>query len=518
MADPAAIDKYLYIKTTPTWKVRSLYLFGILSWSLVLFAFSGVVGLDPFFTWFVTPMVVLLSLYQFASFGLNLFFYRQHDLKKHRALVSEFWKKYAEPPVDIFLPICGEDADILLNTWTHVSQIKYRNKHVYVLDDSKQGCDEHKRMAQRFGFTYIERPNKGEMKKAGNMKYAFERTTGKFIVVLDGDFAPHPDFLRETLPYMNDPKVGIVQTPQYFETTAQAHKHSPLAYGAARAQEVFYRVIQVARDRLGGAHCCGTCAVYRRDALNSIGGFVQMGHSEDAHTGFGITSRGWTVRYLPVILSIGICPDNPYAFFHQQHRWCLGNTVMTLDKKFWHAKIPWRIKFCYLTGFLYNIHYPLVLLFSFQLFWTLFMYSEYISIGGAVLFYPHIIFSILCVALFPLSRLRFGYFYAHILKAYSNTHALLSIVFDMTVEWLPTGAKHTRVSLAFLQTTRMVGLYVLVFALLTLLAVRTGDLRLLDYNFWSVQFWIFWNLVLSGTLLWQLCATIIRMNKQTSWA
>ena len=347
MVNPSSLDKYIYIRKTPTWLVRLLYGIGILSWILVLYGYSSIILIDPVFRWFFAPIVAVLSVYQFSSFGLNLF-YRQFDLQKHAARVDRFWTNPKEPSVDIFLPICGESIEILTNTWKHVSRMRYRNVRVYVLDDSTEHCEKHKMLARFYGFTYLERPNKGEMKKAGNMKYAFERTHGDYIVILDGDFAPHSDFLYELIPYMDDQNVGIVQTPQYFETSGDADKsrYSALSYGSARAQEIFYRVVQVARDRLGSAHCCGTSAIYRRAALNSIGGFAQMGHSEDAHTGFQLTSKGWIVRYVPIILSIGLCPDNIYTFFHQQHRWCLGNIVMILNKQFWLARLPRRIKFC----------------------------------------------------------------------------------------------------------------------------------------------------------------------------
>ena len=47
-----------------------------------------------------------------------------------------------------------------------------------------------------------------EHKKAGNLNYAFRRTRGEHIVIFDADFRPRPDFLAETLPYMDDPSVG----------------------------------------------------------------------------------------------------------------------------------------------------------------------------------------------------------------------------------------------------------------------------------------------------------------------
>ena len=205
LPNPSRINKYLYIEKTPTWKVRLLYTFGIVSWLLIMYGYWGIIGIDPFYTFFVVPVFVLLSIYHLASFGLNLF-YRQFDLKKHFALVKAY---HHEPPVDIFLPICGEEVDVLRNTWDHVAKIDYKNKTVYVLDDSKEGFEAHKALAEEFGFIYMERPNKGHMKKAGNLKYTFERSKGEFIAIFDADFCPHPDFLKETLPYMDDPKTGL---------------------------------------------------------------------------------------------------------------------------------------------------------------------------------------------------------------------------------------------------------------------------------------------------------------------
>jgi cellulose synthase (UDP-forming) len=512
LPNPITLDKYAYINRTPTWRVRAIFVFGIVAWLLVLYAYWYAVLTDPFYTYFIGPLLLVITLYHLSSYILNLC-YRRFDLEKHNALTATFWAAQHEPSVDVFLPICNEDTAILENTWCHVAKLRYTNIKVHVLDDSSE-CTQNQQLALKFGFNHIERPNKGEMKKAGNMKYAFGLTSGELIAVLDSDFAPHEDFLRETVPYMSDERVGILQTPQYFPTTKEVHRHAPIAYGAARSQEIFYRIVQVARDRLGGAHCCGTCALYRRAALASIGGFVQMAHSEDAHTGFGVTSAGWVVRYIPVILAVGICPDNPYAFFHQQHRWCLGNVVMILDRKFWQAKLSLRVKFCYLTGFLYNINFLVAILLSSQLFWVLFVYNPYIRLSYATAFYPYLAFSLFCLFLLPLSRFRLGCLQSDFLKIYSNLHAMGSIVFKKPVGWIPTNARHTRISSAFREATVIVGAYLFIYMIFLAIALRQHLVHLLDYNYYSVEFWIFYNGLLTAFLLWQLYRTLERTEIQ----
>jgi cellulose synthase (UDP-forming) len=48
-------------------------------------------------------------------------------------------------------------------------------------------------MAGDFGFQYLIRPNRGWYKKAGNLRHAFTRSRGEFILILDADFAPRRD-------------------------------------------------------------------------------------------------------------------------------------------------------------------------------------------------------------------------------------------------------------------------------------------------------------------------------------
>lgn len=148
-----------------------------------------------------------------------------------------------------------------------------RNEHRYhlspiVLDDS--GSPEVETLAKKFGFGYLARPNKGEMKKAGNLKYGFERTSGEFIIILDADFTPRYDFVDELLPYMSDEKTAIVQSPQFFDFNGQMHRRSWLEYGAGNIQHYFYSIIQQSRNTFGGSICVGSCALYRRSALQSV--------------------------------------------------------------------------------------------------------------------------------------------------------------------------------------------------------------------------------------------------------
>jgi cellulose synthase (UDP-forming) len=231
---------------------------------------------------------------------------------------------------------------------------------------------------------------------------------------------------------------------------------------------------------------------------------VQIDYSEDAHTGFALVSAGYRLRYMPVLLAIGLCPGNSYSFFHQQHRWCMGSMRLMKSKKFWHAPVSWKIKFCFITGFLFYLHHPFVLLLSFQLFWTLFLYNDYIPLSQSAIFYPHFIFAFIYLFMFPIAKIRAGYFHILIARTYAYTHALKTSLMNKSVSWVSTNAKHAVVSRAFKHTLYAVGSYVALYGFLFFSAAFLGLLHPFNIKYYSVQFWLFYNMTLSLFLFVQM--------------
>jgi cellulose synthase (UDP-forming) len=295
-------------------------------------------------------------IYQLISLPVN-FTGRGFDLAAHEARVRA-WRPPSYPSVDIYLPICGEPIEVLANTWTAVSDLMaaYAGEiQAHVLDDGPS--EEARSLCESHGFCYIRRPDLRVFKKSGNLRYAFPRTSAEYLVILDADFAPRRDFLDETLPYMDDPAVAIVQSPQFFRTTGTQNW---IEKAAGAIQEVFYRSIQVARDRFGAAICVGTSAVYRRVALEPQGGPTLIPYAEDVHTGLDVRRAGWSMVYLPVVLSTGICPDNLDAFVRQQYRWCTGNAGVVFNRRLWSVPMTIPARLTYISGFFYYAYTALL--------------------------------------------------------------------------------------------------------------------------------------------------------------
>jgi cellulose synthase (UDP-forming) len=345
---PRDDEKYKYVRRG-AWL---LTLASLASFPLLLFSQARLM-LQFHWFWFYVPFVIMGALFLALPLITDALA-RGFDFSEHKRLVGD-WHPTTYPSVDVFLPVCGEPVDVVRNTWKYVAEMSRHYQGTvtaYVLDDS--ASPELKAMAREFGFAYARRPNRGWFKKSGNLWFGFQVSYGDYILLLDADFAPRHDLLNEALPYMEAySDIGIVQTPQFFRIT---NDQSWVERGAGAVQELFYRSIQTARSRKGGAICVGSCAVYRRTALKQNLGMTLAEHSEDVLTGFDLNRIGWKLRYLPVALSTGNCPDNVPAFLNQQYRWCSGTVGLLFGKMFWSAKLPLYTRMCYISGFIYYIY------------------------------------------------------------------------------------------------------------------------------------------------------------------
>lgn len=72
--------------------------------------------------------------------------------------------------------------------------------------------------------------------------------------------------------------------------------------------------------------------------------------SADIGRRFDATDRGWTVKYVPLCLATGICPNTPRSFFSQQMRWARGSTTLLTTTHFWTSRLTLMQKICYLCG------------------------------------------------------------------------------------------------------------------------------------------------------------------------
>jgi cellulose synthase (UDP-forming) len=217
--------------------------------------------------------------------------------------------------VDVFITVYGEPLEKIAKTAAAARAM--RGRHVtWILDDGES--DAVRDLAGDLGVRYVRRMTHHGA-KAGNVNHALTLSSGEYFAIFDADFVPGEDFLYETVPFFVDDNVAFVQTPQ-----AYGNMHNLVSRGAGFMQSVFYRFIQPGRNRFNAAFCVGTNVIFRRTAIDQVGGMCTDSKSEDVWTSLRLHEKGWRSIYIPVTLAIGDAPETVEAYTKQQLRWASG--------------------------------------------------------------------------------------------------------------------------------------------------------------------------------------------------
>ncbi len=223
--------------------------------------------------------------------------------------------------VDVFIPTYNEDVDLVRRTAMAAQAMDYPHE-TWILDDGNRAAM--RDMAQALGLRYLARTDNAHA-KAGNLNHALPHSTADLIATFDADHAPRRDFLIRTLGYFSDPKVAFVQTPQdFYNLDSYQNRTDTGSRVAWSEQSLFFRVIQRGKDYWNAAFYCGSCAVIRRQSLDTIGGFATGTVTEDIHTSLLLHKQGFRSVYHDESLAYGVAPARIEPFLKQRVRWGVG--------------------------------------------------------------------------------------------------------------------------------------------------------------------------------------------------
>jgi len=270
--------------------------------------------------WLVTHITnwlgwfLVVAEFVFAG-SFNLFVFN-HWTQSH---VKRSFKR-AEGTLDVFLPVVNEPLDIFEATLKAASNIYYTDKTVYVLDDGARS--EVRQLADEYGAVYLSSPDNREY-KAGNMNYGLARSNGEFILALDADQVADPHIATQLLGHFQDnPKLAIVTTRQSYEVSR----------GDFNNDHVFYAHMQPGKNKDNAAISTGTGVIYRRNAVEAIGGFQTWNIVEDLYTSYVLHTSGYKSLYVDKAYTHGTAPfDLPMIY--KQRGTCAADTMRIWFKK-----------------------------------------------------------------------------------------------------------------------------------------------------------------------------------------
>jgi cellulose synthase (UDP-forming) len=244
--------------------------------------------------------------------------------------------------VDVLVPVYNEPVDVVEPTIAAAVRMRGARVRVALLDDGDSPQME--ALAARYRAAYVRRVTRTGA-KAGNLNHALRLTSAPAVAVFDCDHVPDPAFLEATLGYLvADSRMAFVQTPQYYANAVKGG----LPAAAWAQQALFFGAIARGKDRLGAMFCCGTNVLFRRSALEHVGGFPENSLTEDFELSIRLHALGWRSRYVSQVLARGLGPEDMAAYVSQQHRWargCLSALPATL-----RARLPWRLRVQYVLS------------------------------------------------------------------------------------------------------------------------------------------------------------------------
>jgi cellulose synthase/poly-beta-1,6-N-acetylglucosamine synthase-like glycosyltransferase/tetratricopeptide (TPR) repeat protein len=305
------------------------------------------------YAWTVSVLLFIAEVW--GIIGLFLFFVQVWEVKEPAAQPVLEGRT-----VDVFVPTFNEDPALLRATLEACVRMDYPHR-THVLDDGRR--PEVEALARELGINYIARPDNRHF-KAGNLNYAFERTDGEFVVVLDADHVPEPHFITRLIGYFRDERLGYVQTPHAFYNfdSFQArldHKHRRYW----EEGHLFYYVIQPGRNRYSCPIFAGSAAMFRRSAIRDVGLMATETITEDMHTGIRMNAKGWRSIAISERLVAGQAAPDITTFHAQRLRWGTGNlSIMKHDNPLTIRGLSLGQRLCYLGSMLHWANGPFKLM------------------------------------------------------------------------------------------------------------------------------------------------------------
>ena len=364
------------------------------------------------YIWLIIYLFALAALF---TYGMNCWFlmlnYRLNSpeaAKKHQIIKNTFYRNVPTqewPFVTIQLPIYNERY-VVERLIASVCRIDYPKNllEVQVLDDSTDDTVEiAKSMVTRmkadgFDIDYVHRKDRAGF-KAGALKEGLKTAKGSLIAVFDADFIPDPNFLKESIPYFQDPRIGMIQT-------RWGHLNSDYSL-LTRAQSIgidgHFGVEQASRAWSGFfMNFNGTAGVWRKKTILEAGGWQADTLTEDLDLSYRAQLKGWKLMFASQVVCPGEIPVTINAFKSQQHRWAKGS-IQTAKKnlgKLLRSDVSWLVKiqaFLHLTHYMVHPMMLLVVLTSIPMLYTQWFFDS--------LAFPIMIFTLLCLATFGPSSL-----------------------------------------------------------------------------------------------------------------
>jgi cellulose synthase/poly-beta-1,6-N-acetylglucosamine synthase-like glycosyltransferase len=272
---------------------------------------------------FVTSVYLM---YMFISiYFLSLFVLTFVQNKKE---IFEIPKSKKEYSVSVLIPAYNEE-DSIQGTVESVLASDYKNiVEILILDNNSKDrtAEISKNLETKYSkVRYILAEKQG---KANALNKAIKIAKGELVAVVDADSYPEKHSLSSMVGFFEEEGVGAVTTRVQVRGADNFLR---------RLQSVEYKVIAFTRKLLGFVDAIyvtpGPLALYKKTALEKIGGFDPNNMTEDIEATWHLVYEGYKIRMSFVSKVTTVAPDSWKKWFVQRVRWNIGGMQTILKYK-----------------------------------------------------------------------------------------------------------------------------------------------------------------------------------------
>jgi cellulose synthase/poly-beta-1,6-N-acetylglucosamine synthase-like glycosyltransferase len=242
--------------------------------------------------------------------------------------------------VAIQVPTYNEPVEVVQPTLEALAALDYPNFMVQVVDNNTTDpevwqplealCQQ---LGPRFQFIHLE---DWPGFKAGALNEATRRLSEDVdvIAIVDADYIVDASFLRDTVPFFDDPNIAFVQTPQNYRDWEDDKYLRGLYY----SYKYFFDVTMPARAHRNSIIFAGTMGLVRRAHLVGAGGWSEKCITEDAEASLRLLGHGHSAVFVPRTEGAGLMPLDFDGLKKQRYRWALGGVQIL--KMHWRELLP----------------------------------------------------------------------------------------------------------------------------------------------------------------------------------
>ncbi|MEM5832296.1 MAG: glycosyltransferase [Candidatus Aenigmatarchaeota archaeon] len=263
------------------------------------------------------------SIISFFVFFTYLLFYLENRKKVFRDPKPP--KKL--PKVSILVPAYNEEKTIAstLKSLLNLDYPKDKLEIIAINDGSTDKTLEIMKKFRKYGIKIIDKPNGG---KASALNAGLKKAKGEIIVCMDADSIVKRDALKKTIGYFNDPKVGAVASslkvykPKTFWQRMQAVEYF---------YNIFLRKVLALMDSVFVVP--GPFGLYRKEALERVGGWDEKNITEDMELTFRLQKAGYKIETCLNSIVYTKTPETFKRLIRQRVRWYRGFIITSREYK-----------------------------------------------------------------------------------------------------------------------------------------------------------------------------------------